>query len=130
VVTDRGEETKNRVRFFDDGGSMQELFNYDELDPLEQGISLCSSIFEGYDREYITVGTALVIPDEEEPSRGRILVFEVVGEGEDRRLNLVTEKETKGAVFSLVSMNGKLVAGIGSKVIYFIYDSSFISHRH
>ena len=96
---------------------MQELFTY-ELDVMEQGISLTSCVFQGSDREYIVVGTAIVIPEEQEPSRGRILVFEIVGEreGEDRRLNLAMEKEVKGAVFSVVVMNGKLVAGVGSKV--------------
>lgn len=60
----------------------------------------------------------MIITDEEEPSRGRILVFEIIGEkeGEDRRLNLAFEIETKGAVFTLVGMDGKLVAGVGSKV--------------
>ena len=117
TVTERGEETSNRVLFFDDGGSMEELFTY-ELDVMEQGISLTSCVFQGSSKEYIVVGTALVIPDEQEPSRGRILVFEIVGEreGEDRRLNLAMEKEAMGAVFSLVVMNGKLVAGVGSKV--------------
>ena len=117
IVTDRGEETSNRVLFFDDGGSMEELFTY-ELDGMEQGISLTSCVFQGSSKEYVVVGTALVIPDEQEPSRGRILVFEIVGEreGEDRRLNLAMEKEAMGAVFSLVVMNGKLVAGVGSKV--------------
>jgi DNA damage-binding protein 1 len=117
TVTERGEESSYRVLFFDDGGSMQQLFVY-ELELMEQGISLCSCTFEGSDKEYIVVGTALVIPEEQEPSRGRILVFEVLGEreGEDRRLHLAMEKETKGAVFCTVSMNGKLVAGIGCKV--------------
>ena len=117
IVSDRGEETSNRVLFFDDGGSMQELFVY-ELDVMEQGISLTSCVFQGSDKEYIVVGTALVIPEEQEPSRGRILVFEILGEreGEDRRLNLAMEKEAEGAVFSVVVMNGKLVAGVGNKV--------------
>lgn len=96
---------------------MQQLFVY-ELELMEQGISLCSCAFEGSDKEYIVVGTAFVIPEEQEPSKGRILVFEVLGEreGEDRRLHLAMEKETEGAVFTTASMNGKLVAGIGSKV--------------
>ena len=105
---------------------MQQLFVY-ELELMEQGISLCSCSFEGSDKEYIVVGTALVIPEEQEPSRGRILVFEVLGEreGEDRRLHLAMEKETKGAVFSTASMNGKLVAGIGSKVSRCIQTSMY-----
>jgi len=117
TVTDRGEETSNRVLFFDDGGSMEKLFQY-ELDVMEQGISSTVCVFEGSQQEYIVIGTAVVIPEEQEASQGRILVFEILGEkeGEDRRLNLIIEKDAKGAVYSLAAMNGKLAAGVGSKV--------------
>lgn len=101
---------------------MQQLFMY-ELDVMEQGISLCRCVSEGSEREYIVVGTALHIPEEQEPSRRRILVFEVQGEreGDGRRLHLAMEKESKGAVFSMVAMNGKLVAGIGSKMSHHFF---------
>ena len=65
------------------------------------------------------VGTAFVIPEEQEPKKGRILVFEITRNGSsssssdgggggggggdndgDRRLNLVAERDTQGAVFS------------------------------
>ena len=91
------------------------------LDPMEQGISVTSCKFEGSDKEFIVVGTARVIPEEQEPSTGRIIVFEILGdrdgEGESkRRHNLVFEVDVKGAVFCIEAMNGKLVAAIGSKV--------------
>ena len=104
----------------DDGGSMTTLSVY-TLDPMEQGISLTTCKFIGIEKEYFVVGTARVIPEEQEPSIGRILVFEILGdrdgEGENRRRhNLAMELDVKGAVFSIVNMNGKIVAGIGSKV--------------
>lgn len=51
-----------------------------------------------------------------EPSRGRILIFSVG----DNKLKLAAEAETKGAVYSLLSFTGKLLAGINSKVMYFL----------
>jgi hypothetical protein len=44
--------------------------------------------------------------------QGRILVFAV----EDGRLQLIVEKETKGAVYSLNAFNGKLLAAINQKI--------------
>lgn len=44
--------------------------------------------------------------------QGRILVFTV----EDGKLQLIAEKETKGAVYSLNAFNGKLLAAINQKI--------------
>lgn len=44
--------------------------------------------------------------------QGRILVFIV----EDGKLQLIAEKETKGAVYSLNAFNGKLLAAINQKI--------------
>lgn len=44
--------------------------------------------------------------------QGRILVFAV----EDGKLQLIAEKETKGAVYSLNAFNGKLLAAINQKI--------------
>ena len=96
---------------------MQPLHQH-SMGVMEEGISVTSCVFEGSNKEYIVVGTAQMEPEEQEPSKGRILVFEVLGNREEnnRRFHLAVEKDVKGAVFSLVVMNGKLVAGIGSKV--------------
>lgn len=51
-----------------------------------------------------------------EPGVGRLLVFSVEGQGTDRKVNLVAEVETRGAVYVLNGFNGKLLAGINSKV--------------
>ena len=44
--------------------------------------------------------------------QGRILVFAV----EDGKLQLIAEKETKGAVYCLNAFNGKLLAAINQKI--------------
>lgn len=138
-----GEETLSRVLFFEDG-NMEQIGIF-ELDHLEQAISCCTCVFDPTfgtntaaaetgsaastsspagrsgqwhqpaptGTEYFVVGSAHVVSGELEPTRGRILVFEIV---ENRRVHLIAEKEVKGAVFSLASVCGRLVAGIGSKV--------------
>ncbi len=95
---------------------------------------------KGASKEYIVVGTAYAVDGEQEPNKGRILVFEVadkpLAEGKPaaeqlapeqlapspgRRLTLVAEKQTRGAVYSLNAFNGKLLAGINSKVKLFAF---------
>ncbi|KAG8438196.1 hypothetical protein GDO86_008764 [Hymenochirus boettgeri] len=61
---------------------------------------------------YFLVGTAMVYPDEPEPKQGRIVVFQY----SDGKLQTVAEKEVKGAVYSMVEFNGKLLASINSTV--------------
>lgn len=64
--------------------------------------------------EYFVVGTAHVINGENEPSRGRILLFAI--DREARQVRLIAEKEVRGGVYSLAEVHGRLLAGIGSKV--------------
>ncbi len=126
TMTERGEESSCQVVFFEEG-DMRRVGSF-ELDRLEQGISLMCGTFSpesiaasssssssssAPSVEYLVVGTAQVVNEELEPSRGRILVFEV---DSDRRVVLVAERETKGAVFSLAMLQGKLAAGISSRV--------------
>ncbi|KAG2617083.1 hypothetical protein PVAP13_3NG178222 [Panicum virgatum] len=82
------------------------------LDQYECGCSIISCSFADDNSVYYCVGTAYVIPEESEPTKGRILVFAV----EDGRLQLIVEKETKGAVYSLNAFNGKLLAAINQKI--------------
>ncbi|CAM8892866.1 unnamed protein product [Rhodiola kirilowii] len=82
------------------------------LDAFEFGCSILSCSFADDKNAYYCVGTAYVLQEENEPTKGRILVFIV----EDGKLQLVSEKETKGAVYSLNAFNGKLLAGINQKI--------------
>ncbi|KAG1938623.1 DNA damage-binding protein [Pimephales promelas] len=61
---------------------------------------------------YFIIGTAMVYPEEAEPKQGRIIVFHYT----DGKLQTVAEKEVKGAVYSMVEFNGKLLASINSTV--------------
>ncbi|XP_068761921.1 DNA damage-binding protein 1-like [Montipora capricornis] len=61
---------------------------------------------------YFCVGTAFVFPEEAEPKTGRLLLFQLL----EGKLVQIAEKEVKGAVYSLVEFNGKVLAGINSTV--------------
>lgn len=54
-------------------------------------------------------------PEDSEPSQGRLLVFHWI----DNKLTQISEKEIKGACYSLAEFNGKLLASINSTVRLF-----------
>lgn len=58
---------------------------------------------------YFTVGTAVVYPEEADPKQGRLWCFNIWME--NYRL---AEKEVKGAVYSVVEFNEKLLASMNS----------------
>lgn len=65
------------------------------------------------DIEYIVVGTAFVLGSEDEPSKGRVLVYEIKSE----KMVLACQIQVKGAVYCMTSFaNGKLLAGVNSRV--------------
>ncbi|XP_020599967.1 DNA damage-binding protein 1 [Phalaenopsis equestris] len=105
------EETEiHFVRLLDD--QTFEFISTYQLDTFEYGCSIISCSFSDDNNVYYSVGTAYVLPEENEPTKGRILVFVV----EDGKLQLIAEKETKGAVYSLNAFNGKLLAAINQKI--------------
>ncbi|KAG6496539.1 hypothetical protein ZIOFF_044406 [Zingiber officinale] len=105
------EETEMHfIRLLDD--QTFEFMSIFPLDSYEYGCSIISCSFSDDNNAYYCVGTAYVLPEENEPSKGRILVFAV----EDGKLQLIVEKETKGAVYSLNAFNGKLLAAINQKI--------------
>lgn len=65
---------------------------------------------------FLACGVSSSWGQECEPAVGRLLVFSVDGQGAERRVTLVAEEETRGAVNVLNAFNGKLLAGINSKV--------------
>ena len=79
------------------------------------------------------LGTVYVRPSEDEPQEGRILVFQVVDSGNNRRLELKSQVKTNGGVYSLCDVQGKLVAGINSCTQMYTMQPSgltpFISHK-
>ncbi|KAJ6654120.1 hypothetical protein lerEdw1_007388 [Lerista edwardsae] len=78
----------------------------------EYALSLVSCKLGKDPNTYFIVGTAMVYPDEAEPKQGRIVVFHY----SDGKLQSLAEKEVKGAVYSMVEFNGKLLASINSTV--------------
>ncbi|OMO75054.1 hypothetical protein CCACVL1_16354, partial [Corchorus capsularis] len=98
------------IRLLDD--QTFEFISTYPLDTFEYGCSILSCSFQDDPNVYYCVGTAYVLPEENEPTKGRILVF-IVEEG---KLQLIAEKETKGAVYSLNAFNGKLLAAINQKI--------------
>ena len=78
----------------------------------EYALSLVSTKLGDDANTYYIVGTALVNPEESEPKQGRILMFQY----QDGKLHQVAEKEIKGACYSLVEFNGRLLASINSTV--------------
>jgi DNA damage-binding protein 1 len=60
------------------------------------------------------------MPDEPEPTAGRVLVLAV----SDGRLQLVAEAQTKGAVYSLTELRGRIVAGVNNRIEVYGWDDS------
>lgn len=109
-LTNMEEMETHYVRLLDDQ-TFENIASY-QLDTYENGCSIISCSFTDDNNVYYCVGTAYVLPEENEPTKGRILVFLV----EDGKLQLIAEKETKGAVYNLNAFNGKLLAGINHKI--------------
>lgn len=130
----------NCVRFFDDS-SFEEIDRID-LNPYEMILSMIitrmridtdGSVSEavngkqagemdscdGY-RPYLVLGTGFGYPNEDEPSRGRIIVYQCkTGCSNNifsRRVKQVAEVQVKGGVFSLCPFyNGTILASMNSK---------------
>uniref|UniRef100_A0A8C5DC66 DNA damage-binding protein 1 n=1 Tax=Gouania willdenowi TaxID=441366 RepID=A0A8C5DC66_GOUWI len=89
-----------------------EVLHAHQFLPSEYALSLVSCRLGKDASVYFVVGTAMVYPEEAEPKQGRIIVFHYT----DGKLQTVAEKEVKGAVYSMVEFNGKLLASINSTV--------------
>lgn len=78
----------------------------------EYALSLVSAKLGDDPNTYYLVGTAFVNPEEAEPRVGRIIIYQWA----DNKLKPVAEKEVKGACYSLVEFNGKVLASINTTV--------------
>ncbi|XP_046643566.1 DNA damage-binding protein 1-like [Daphnia pulicaria] len=78
----------------------------------EYALSIVSTRLGDDVNPYYVVGTALVVPEESEPKQGRIVLFQWA----DGKLTTVAEKEVKGACYSLVDFNSKILAAINNVV--------------
>ncbi|XP_077420097.1 DNA damage-binding protein 1 [Vanacampus margaritifer] len=89
-----------------------EVLHAHQFLPSEYALSMVSCRLGKDPSVYFIVGTAMVYPEEAEPKQGRIIVFHYT----DGKLQTIAEKEVKGAVYSMVEFNGKLLASINSTV--------------
>lgn len=94
-----------------------ELYEYD-LKDAEEVTSLCTARLDlrGNEKEYIAVGTMFYEDMENEPSRGRVLLFDVDGPESQNVPHLAAETKIKGCAYALMSQNGKLVAAVNTGV--------------
>jgi len=81
--------------------------------------ALISAQLKDDPNQYYILGTAFVYPDEAEPKQGRIIMFQY----SDGKLNQIAEKEVRGAPYSLVEFNGKLLASVNSTVRLYEWTS-------
>ncbi|XP_067655980.1 DNA damage-binding protein 1-like isoform X1 [Haliotis asinina] len=109
-----GDEVEIHSLLVIDQHTFEVLFAH-QLMTNECATSLISAKLGEDPNTYYIVGTALVYPDEAEPKQGRILIFHF----KDAKLTQVAEKEIKGAAYTLVEFNGKLLASINSTVRLF-----------
>ncbi|XP_059050799.1 DNA damage-binding protein 1-like [Achroia grisella] len=96
-----------------------EVLHAHQLMSYEFALSLVSCRLGDDPNHYYAVGTALINPEESEPKQGRLLLFH----WSEGKLVQVAEKEIKGACYSLVEFNGKLLASINSTVRLFEWTS-------
>ncbi|XP_065222979.1 DNA damage-binding protein 1 [Planococcus citri] len=92
-----------------------EVLHAHQLPANEYALSLESCKLGDDPNYYYVIGTAFVNPEESEPKVGRIIMFQY----DEGKLTQVAEKEVKGACYSLVEFNGKLLASINSTVRLF-----------
>lgn len=89
-----------------------EVLHSHQFAQTEYALSLISARLGEDLNTYYIVGTAFVNPDEPEPKIGRIIIYLFA----DGKLSQVAEKEVKGACYSLVEFNGKVLASINTTV--------------
>ena len=73
---------------------------------------------ENHFKRYLLVGTAYALPDEDEPTRGRILLISCDDDSNTstRAVHLVTEFQVRGGVYSMCQFyNGMVLATVNSK---------------
>lgn len=92
-----------------------EVLHSHQLMANEYATSLISARLGDDTNTYYIVGTAIVHPEEAEPKQGRIIIFHYA----DGKLTQIAEKEIKGAAYTLVEFNSKLLASINSTVRLF-----------
>ena len=92
-----------------------------ELEQFEMAESITVMNFFNDPQPTFVIGTAYADPTEDQPVRGRILLFRLTP---TRRLSLIAETEVPGSAYSVVSLQERLVASVNSRIIVFNFDPS------
>ncbi|XP_055682450.1 DNA damage-binding protein 1 [Lutzomyia longipalpis] len=96
-----------------------EVLHAHQFTQSEYAMSLMSAKLGNDPNTYYVVGTAIVNAEEPEPKIGRIIIYHYA----DGKMTIVAEKEVKGACYSLVEFNGKVLASINATVRLFEWTS-------
>ena len=120
----------NCIRFMDDT-TFEDIDRVD-LEPYETILSMAyvslkipqsPDISGETHRRFLIVGTAYVLPDEDEPSRGKILLYSCEPDGssagsKNRQVRPITELFTQGAVYSICQFyHGTVLCTINTKTM-------------
>lgn len=119
ATVNEGSLSTNRVCIFD--STTFEVADRFDLLEYEHATSLVVAQLSSDSTPYLFVGTGLALPNQMEPLSGRILVF-TISTTQARQLELVSEIEVSGCVYSMVTLHGKLIAGVNAKVIVFDWN--------
>ncbi|VDP42511.1 unnamed protein product [Schistosoma mattheei] len=84
---------------------------------VEVAVSIASVQSDIHNGPLFAVGTAFLVEDEVEPSKGRIHLFR--WDPESSRLDTVLVHDVNGSVYRIVDFNGRLLAAINSSVRLF-----------
>lgn len=93
-----------------------------QLNVNEYALSIISTKLGDDPTTYYILGTAIVNPEDQDPKLGRILIFH--WDDSSSKLTQITEKEVKGACYSMAEFNGKLLAAINctvSKILIYTF---------
>jgi DNA damage-binding protein 1 len=118
MTDDEGESNESNHVLLVDGQTFETIHDF-KLDVREEGLSIASCNLN--QKDYIVVGTGYVLPEEDEPTKGRILLFEIRDNGIQRILSLVAEKDIRGCAMDLEPFNGKLLVAVGGKIQLYRY---------
>jgi DNA damage-binding protein 1 len=100
-------------------GKTFEVLASHELERYELASSLGCVALGG--KTYFVVGTGFAFPSEDEPNRGRILLFSVTS---SRRMQLEYSLDINGCAYAVEGVHGKLVAAINSKVVLLNWNAA------
>jgi len=115
---------ENYLRVMDD--QTFELIDSFKFKPNENGFAI-DILKVNESEEYIAVGTVIPEFGDNQANKGRILLFKL--DQVSKKIQLVSELEVGGGVFSLKDFNGKLVVGINGAVTLYNFNEGTLEEE-